>query len=94
MNKIKVALIFEDKNVAKKFAFKNAPDGTVVMDSQSQFVYETSILRFDWIKPNINFKGKRIHFVYTTEDIRNTHWFDAVIRPMQIVGVGVIGQKY
>lgn len=93
-NKIKVALIFEDKNVAKKFALGKAPGGTVEIDTQHQFVYETSILRFDWIRPFINFKGKRINFVYTTEDIRDTDWFDVVIRPMQMVGTGAIDQKY
>lgn len=94
MNKIKVALIFEDKSVAKKFALENAPGGAVKIDSEYQFVYETSILYFDWIKPSIRFKGQRVNFVYTTEDIRDTPWFDAVIRPMQMVGTGAIDQKY
>lgn len=90
MNKIKVALIFEDKSVAKKFAFENAQEGVVIIDSKHQFVYETSILRFDWIKPSISFKGRRVNFVFTTKEIRDTPWFDAVIRPMQMVGTGVI----
>ena len=94
MNKIKVALIFEDKSVAKKFALENAPDGAVKIDSEYQFVYETSILYFDWIKPSIRFKGQRVNFVYTTGNIRDTPWFDAVIRPMQMVGTGAIDQKY
>jgi len=90
MNKIKVALIFEDKSMAKNFVAENAPYGIVRIDSQLQFVYETSILRFDWIKPFINFKGKRVNFVFTTKDIRDSIWFDTVIRPMQMVGTGVV----
>lgn len=92
MNKIKVALIFEDKSVAKKFVAENEPYGIVRIDSQFQFVYETSILRFDWIKPFINFKGQRVNFVFTTKDIRDSLWFDTVIRPMQMVGTGVINE--
>lgn len=86
--------MFEDKDTAKEFALRNAPGGTIVIDSGNQFVYETSILRFDWIRPFTRFKGKRTNFVYTTENIRDTPWFDTVIRPMQIVGTGAIDQKY
>lgn len=93
INKIKVALVFEDKETAKKFVLENAPGGTVTIDSGQQFVYETPILRFNWVKPSINFKGQRVNFVYTTEAIRDTLWFDAVIRPMQCAGTGVIDQK-
>lgn len=92
MNKIKVALIFEDKSAAKKFVVENAPYGAVRIDSQHQFVYETSILRFDWVKPFINFKGQRVNFVFTTKNIRDSLWFDTVIRPMQMVGTGVINE--
>lgn len=90
MNKIKVALVFEDKNTAKQFALTKAPNGTVMVDSESHFVFETSILRFDWIKAFTNFKGKRVNFVFTTKDIRDTNWFDVIIRPMQMPGTGVI----
>ena len=92
MNKIKVALIFDDKGTAKSFVFENAKGGIIKIDSDNQFVYETSILYFEWIKPSIYFKGHRVNFVYTTENIRDTPWFDTVIRPMQIVGTGAIDQ--
>lgn len=94
INSIKVALVFEEKQTAKDFVMKNAPNGTVKIDSTYEFVYETPIIHFYWHKPFINCKGRRINFVYTTEDIRDTDWFDMVIRPMQVVGTGAIDQKY
>lgn len=93
MNKVKVALVFEDKETAKRFVLESAPNGTAKIDSKAQFIYETSILCFTWIKPFTSFKGGRVNFVFTTEDIRNTDWFDVVIRPMQVVGTGTIDQK-
>lgn len=94
MNSIKIALVFENKEIAKDFVIKNAPNGTIKINSVHEFVYETPILHFYWVKPFTNFRGKRVNFVYTTEGIRDTKWFDEVIRPMQIVGTGAIDQKY
>lgn len=94
MNSIKVALVFKNKEMAKDFVARNAPNGVIKIDSVHEFVYETPILHFYWIKAFTNSKSKRVNFVYTTEDIRDTKWFDEVIRPMQIVGTGAIDQKY
>lgn len=94
MNKIKVGLVFEDKETAKVFVCANQPYGKIVRDNKNEFVYETPIIIFTWIKPFINTHGVRLNFVFTTEEIRDTEWFDTVIRPMQIVGTGAIDQKY
>lgn len=94
MNKIKVGLVFESKDTAKSFVSENAPYGGTIKDSAHEFVYETSMLIFIWIKPFSNFKGRRLNFVFTIEEIRDTEWFDTVIRPMQIVGTGAIDQIY
>lgn len=75
MNKIKIALVFENIETAKSFVAINAPNGMVRIDSANEFVYETPILRFNWIKPFTNCKDKRVNFVFTTEDIRDTKWF-------------------
>lgn len=93
MNSIKIALVFKDKEVAKNFVATNAPNDTIILDSINEFIYETTILEFYWIKAFTNFKGRRFNFIYTTEDIRDTKWFDEVIRPMQIVGTGAIETK-
>jgi len=92
VNKIKVALVFADKSVANEFVIQNAPGGIVKIDSENQFVYETQMLLFYWIKPFTQFKGQRVNFVFTTQNVRDTTWFDSVIRPMQIVGTGAIDQ--
>lgn len=92
MNKIKIALVFEDKNTAKSFVDENAPDGEVKRDCEHEFIYETPILRFTWIKPFVNFKGQRLNYVFTKESIKDTDWFDRVIRPAQMVGTGAIDQ--
>lgn len=92
MNKIKVGLVFESKDTAKDFVSENAPHGETIRDSKHEFVYETSMLVFIWIKPFSTFKGRRLNFVFTIEEIRDTEWFDTVIRPMQIVGTGAIDQ--
>ncbi len=94
MNKIEIALVFENIETAKSFVAINVPNGMVRIDSANEFVYETPILRFNWIKPFTNFKGKRVNFVFTTEDIRDTTWFDCVIRPMQVVGTCAIDQVH
>lgn len=93
MNKIKVALVFEDKSTAKSFVANNAPNGEIKRDYSNEFVYETPMLHFEWIKPFLNYKGQRFNFVFTNEVIRDTDWFDTVIRPMQIVGTGAIDQR-
>lgn len=93
MNKIKIALVFENIETAKKFVAINAPNGVVKINSANSFVYDTQILHFYWVKPFVDCRGGRANFVYTTEDIRDTKWFDEVIRPMQIVGTGVIETK-
>ena len=92
MNKIKIGLVFENKDTARAFVCANLPYGKTIIDSNCEFVYETSIANFIWIKPFANFKGIRLNFVFTTEEIRDTDWFDTVIRPMQIVGTGAIDQ--
>jgi len=94
MNRIKIALVFEDIETAKSFVAINAPNGVVKINSTNEFVYETPILYFYWVKPFTNFKGRRVNFVYTTEDIRDTEWFNCIIRPMQIVGTVAIDPKY
>lgn len=94
MNKIKVGLVFEDKNTAKKFISEHAPYGKAILDSEHEFVYETSMLVFFWIKPFSTCKGRRLNFIFTVEEIRDTEWFDTVIRPMQTVGTGAIDQIY
>lgn len=92
-NKIKIALIFPDKSTAKSFVSEKAPGGVVKVDSRNQFVYETSFSIYSWIKPFTTFRGQRANFVFTTEDVRDTDWFDTVIRPMQIVGTGCIVEE-
>lgn len=94
MNKIKIALVFADKSTAKSFVNDNAPNGEIRRDSEREFVYETPILRFEWIKPFLNYKAHRLNFIFTNENIRDTEWFDTVIRPMQIVGTGAIDQLF
>lgn len=90
-NKIKIALVFRDKDAAKNFALETSANGIVKIDSTHQFVYETPILRFVWIRPfTYHLVGSRINFVYTTEYVRNTEWFDEVIRPMLMGGTGAI----
>lgn len=92
MNKIKVGLVFKDKDTAKAFVCANSPYGKTVKDSEREFVYETPVANFVWIKPFDNILGMRLNFVFTTEEIRDTDWFDTVIRPMQMVGTGAIDQ--
>lgn len=93
ISKIKVALVFNEKDTAVEFVRENTTDGMVVATSVHQFVYETPILRFEWIKPFCNFKGQRVNFVFTTKAIRDTQWFDSVIRPMQMGGTGIFDVK-
>ena len=94
MNKIKVGLVFKNKETAKAFVCENMPYGKTKRDSENEFIYETSMVNFVWLKPFGNFSGFRLNFVFTTEDIRDTDWFDTVIRPMQMVGTGSIDQIY
>lgn len=92
MNKIKIGLVFENKDTAKEFVIKHAPYGETIKDNECEFIYETSILRFIYIKPFLNYKAHRLNFAFTNESIRDTEWFDRVISPVQIVGIGIIDQ--
>ncbi len=46
MNRIKVGLVFKDKDTAKKFVDENAPYGKAVIDSEHEYIYETPMLKF------------------------------------------------
>lgn len=90
INKIKVGLVFENKDAAKSFVSENLPYEKTIRESKYEFICETPIMKLVWLKPFQNIKGIRLNFVFTTEEIRDTNWFDTVIRPMQIVGTGTI----
>lgn len=89
-NKLKIGLIFETKDEVKAFVKLNCPAATVSLETANTLVYNTLGFYFDWLKPNSHFKGKRYNFVFTTEEIRNTEWFDTVIRPCLMAGTSAI----
>ncbi len=90
-NKIKIGLVFNNKNDAVDFINKNILGGIFIKQSMNELIYETPLERFTWIKPFSNFKGYRLNFVFTTKDIHNTDWFKEVIYPMLIAGT-IIGE--
>lgn len=91
-NKIKIGLIFNTKETAADFINQNILNGTFIRHFASELVYETPLERFIWIKPFSTFRGYKLNFVFTTKDIRDTKWFDEVIRSMLVCGTGTIGK--
>lgn len=90
INKVKIGLVFETKDIARDFIHRYAPESEVKLDNKYGFICETPILHFVWIKAFTEGCGQRLNFVFTTEEIRNTIWFDKVIRPMQWLGTSTI----
>lgn len=93
MNKIKVGLAFENKDTAREFVSKYAPYGEAIRDSENEFIYDTPMMRFIYIKPFVSSKCIRLNFVYTVKEIQDTTWFNTVVRPLQTLGIGVIDQE-
>lgn len=87
MDKIRVGLVFEDKEDAVSFMRAYSKDTT--LDNGLE-IYESSTMVFHWIKPFSLALGLRLNFVFTTQDVRNTDWFNTVIRPMLMPGEAII----
>lgn len=92
INRLKIGLLFNNKDTAIQFIMENAPNAVCKIDSKNELIYETSILRFEWIKPSISFKAKRLNYIFTTKDILNTNFFDTVICPMITTGICIIDE--
>lgn len=89
MQKIRVAVICDTLQEAQDFLGKLAPDAMKVKCGISEYSVETNFLHIDWIKTGaINFLGWRLNYVYTTKEIYDSKWFNTVISPMFICGVG------
>lgn len=89
-NKIKVGLFFEDKKSVIDFVSFSCLNATKRFESIDELIYESPIMKFKWIKPFSQFRHERFNFVFTTEEIRNTEWFDTVVRPCLITGTSAI----
>lgn len=89
-NRIKIGLVFNTAEEAKDFVEAYAPPATKKIYSRYGLIYETPIMVFHWVKPFSETCGQRFNFIFTTEAIRNTDWFDTCIRPAQRVGTSAI----
>lgn len=93
IQKIRVAVICDTLQEAQDFMSKLAPDAMKVKCSISEYSVETNALRIDWIRTGaVNFLGWRLNYVYTTKAISNCEWFNSIIRPMFMCGIGDINQ--
>lgn len=88
--KMKIGLVFDSKQTAIKFVQENAPNGTVIRESDYEFIYETPIIRFVWLEPRLDFRGVKVNYIYTTKRFKNTEAFRTLVEPWLSTGVGTI----
>ena len=89
IHKIKVAVICDTLQEAQSFIQKLAPDAVVAKGSFSEYSVETNAMIIDWIPTgSMCFLGWRINYIYTTKEIYHSEWFNTVIAPMYVYGVG------
>lgn len=86
MRKIHIGLICEEWSDVERFISKNINCAQRGIDGK--MLLEQDYFVFHHIKPHSHFKGRRLSQVYTSAEITQGEWFNAVIQPML---VGVIG---
>lgn len=98
IQQIKIGVIC-DRAFAKDTMMKIAGGAhiTGVLENKNSIEVDTISLHMKWIQPGLEgFKGCRLNYVYTTEDVADSEWFKTIIKPMICGGwssIGILGEN-